>query len=132
VAIDPIGAFEFVRNQLFTYYDTPFGISDERLQAERRALLDREDVTWKQPWFEPVPRWRSSDELLSDVLRRLGVSSEVFEMLSAGIAEYPKLYTHQQAALEAHRSGRDVLITSGTGSGKTEAMFIPLLTELAL
>ncbi|MBX3095801.1 MAG: DEAD/DEAH box helicase, partial [Fimbriimonadaceae bacterium] len=41
------------------------------------------------------------------------------------------LFTHQAEAIEAVRSGQDVLITTGTGSGKSLCYQIPIL-EMAL
>ncbi len=40
--LDPVRTFEHLRDAYFRYYDTPFGLADERLQAERRSLLDRD------------------------------------------------------------------------------------------
>ncbi len=41
-----------------------------------------------------------------------------------------KLYEHQYRALEAFRSGDNVVIVSGTGTGKTEAFLIPVLEDM--
>jgi ATP-dependent helicase YprA (DUF1998 family) len=37
------------------------------------------------------------------------------------------LYRHQEIAFEAGRAGRSFVITTGTGSGKTEAFLLPVL-----
>ncbi len=38
-----------------------------------------------------------------------------------------RLFLHQQRALEAGRAGRSFVVTTGTGSGKTEAFLLPIL-----
>jgi Lhr-like helicase len=37
------------------------------------------------------------------------------------------LHAHQEAAIEAIREGRDTIVATGTGSGKTEAFLVPIL-----
>ena len=37
------------------------------------------------------------------------------------------LYTHQQQAVDQILGGRNTIVSSGTGSGKTEAFFLPIL-----
>ena len=34
--------FDDLRADFFRYYNTPFGLADPKVQAERRALLDRD------------------------------------------------------------------------------------------
>ncbi|MFB3788874.1 MAG: DEAD/DEAH box helicase [bacterium] len=43
---------------------------------------------------------------------------------------YPTMWRHQQEVFEAVRRGEHVLVSTGTGSGKTEAFLYPLLDEL--
>lgn len=130
--MDPIKAFTAVREQLFRYYDTPFGIADAEVQAERRRALDREGVTWQKPWFEPLAEWKLGATAVPDLVSELGLPPELTAFLQheTGIAPYERLYEHQEAALRDYVRGHDILATSGTGSGKTETMYVPLLTSL--
>ena len=46
---------------------------------------------------------------------------------------YDPPYTHQATALEATMSdGMSLVITTGTGSGKTESFLLPILARLAI
>jgi ATP-dependent helicase YprA (DUF1998 family) len=38
-----------------------------------------------------------------------------------------RLYSHQQEAIEQILAGMNTIVSSGTGSGKTEAFFLPIL-----
>ena len=41
-------------------------------------------------------------------------------------------FVHQMQALEAATAGRDLFVSTGTGSGKTECFMLPLLAKLAV
>src|SRR5688572_32070326 len=41
-----------------------------------------------------------------------------------------RLYRHQLEAIAALHSGRHVITTAGTGSGKTESFLIPVVSQL--
>jgi ATP-dependent Lhr-like helicase len=47
---------------------------------------------------------------------------------SAFYGRFPTLRKMQEAAIEPLLSGRNVILTSGTGSGKTEAVMAPLVS----
>src|SRR5699024_6880273 len=40
------------------------------------------------------------------------------------------LYTHQEEAIRKARQGRNLVVATGTGSGKTESFLLPILNEL--
>ncbi|MHB9112921.1 MAG: DEAD/DEAH box helicase [Thermoleophilia bacterium] len=45
----------------------------------------------------------------------------------ASLAEYPVLFAHQEEAFRAAHAGRHCLISTGTGSGKTESFLYPII-----
>ncbi|HEV8686903.1 MAG TPA: DEAD/DEAH box helicase, partial [Gaiellaceae bacterium] len=84
-------------------------IWDDLLEGEEVAYVTTEPA--RGPRTEPVP-----DGVDSRVRERLGVDS---------------LYVHQAEAWEATRRGENVIVTTGTASGKTLAFNLPVLDELA-
>ena len=48
-----------------------------------------------------------------------------------GLGVHRSPYTHQLRALEAFDSGKDVFVSTGTGSGKTECFMWPIISKLA-
>ncbi|HXG98432.1 MAG TPA: DEAD/DEAH box helicase, partial [Gemmatimonadales bacterium] len=63
---------------------------------------------------------------------QLGVPQEVAEYLESG-GLFPaerELFQHQFDAWSASRSGEAVVVTTGTGSGKTECYLLPVFASL--
>jgi hypothetical protein len=48
-SIDILGSFEHLKDALFRYYNTPFGLADEHLERERQKLCRRRVNS------EPIP-----------------------------------------------------------------------------
>ncbi|MFO7903415.1 MAG: DEAD/DEAH box helicase, partial [Pirellulaceae bacterium] len=65
---------------------------------------------------EQAGRFAEPREPLPESLRRL--------LTAAGIT---RLYEHQALALDAARAGRDLVVVSGTASGKTLCYNVPIL-----
>jgi ATP-dependent helicase YprA (DUF1998 family) len=130
--LDAASLFQALRDYFFRYYETPFALADHRLEAERRRLLNADDVTWREPWLEPIRDFQASGQTLEDSCAAAGAPQELAQFARAGLVppDIPELYRHQADALAAAVRGRNLVITAGTGSGKTEAFLLPLIAEL--
>jgi ATP-dependent helicase YprA (DUF1998 family) len=45
----------------------------------------------------------------------------ILHSIMPGLIGYPTMYRHQQQVLQAVKAGQHVLVSTGTGSGKTES-----------
>lgn len=130
--LDAIATFDSLRDALFRYYDTPFGLRDQQLQRERRQLLDRDGGTWRQPLIEMRPDYLTVGHDLDGSAARAGAVAELAQFGQCGlIPAGRRLYRHQEQSLRSGLTpGRNTVITAGTGSGKTEAFILPILASL--
>lgn len=123
--------FESLRDGLFRYYDTPFALRSAQLQDERRRLLNRDGVAWREPFVEPIRDWQSALGDLAEGVTAAGAPPELGELIAAGLMNgAPSLRLHQKQMLESGQAGRCSVVTAGTGSGKTEAFLLPILAQL--
>ena len=114
---DPIELFDQLREYLFRYYDTPFAIADKLVQAERRRLLDRDRVTFREPWLELIPEYAPAPGTFETSAERTGASEDLVAFARCGLIPpaIASLHAHQEAALAAALRGDHVVLTAGTG-----------------
>jgi ATP-dependent helicase YprA (DUF1998 family) len=155
---DPIGNFERIRELYISYLDTAFRIGDESVAEERRRLLRQPGSFCTEPLIEAIPRYEpaelSFDALYSDASHDGPLAGfdeaarrAFVELALAGLfgseprkegglplkrqAKYAP-YRHQiQMLHRGIRPGTPGVVTSGTGSGKTESFMLPLLARIA-
>lgn len=137
--MNPIAIFEGLRDIYFRYLDSPFDLRYPDLVAERRQLLDMDGRLYRHPLIEPVPAYQSSGQTFSQVAHAaLGAHwtpaqiTALVAMVNAGIFPATReLYMHQREVFEQSVvHGRDVVVTTGTGSGKTECFLLPIVASL--
>ena len=131
-SLDINRSFEQLRDAFFRYYDTPFGLANKALRKERRRLLDVDGGAWRRPLIEIRPQYKSCGMDIAGSVREAEAPEELAELISVGLMEgIEKMHSHQhQSLVAAVRDGKDVVITAGTGSGKTECFMAPVLAEL--
>ena len=111
------------------YYATAYAIKDDLITREREQLLVRDAALMAEPYIEMLPDYPLAEHTLEELTASLGVP-ETAALAAAGLLPYAVPYHHQAQALTAALSGRDVVVTSGTGSGKTESFLLPVLARL--
>ncbi|CAG7658398.1 DEAD/DEAH box helicase [Paenibacillus allorhizosphaerae] len=135
---NPILAFEDIRNNFIRYIQTAFGTRYPAIELERQELLLKPGVLAQEPFIEPLPRYKSSKMRVAELTAKElpGFSDQevkLFQQFASCGLFNPSLplYVHQARMLETALSGKNCVITSGTGSGKTESFLLPLFAYLA-
>ena len=142
---DPIGIQEDIVERLLLYFDTAFSMRAPGLNEERNDLLRSTGVMVQEPHIEMLLDYEKCDvrpgrggNLAEKLVDDLGFSeddadycSQVLQSgLFAGWEPDWQLYSHQWEMTKSVMEGRPSVITSGTGSGKTEAFLLPILLSL--
>lgn len=138
MSLDPIYVTERLHDSLVNYLTTTFDVNRDgkqpELAAEIRSVFEQPKQLINGPYLElalPYIRGASLDELISQEiitpkLRELDCFKNGIPLpLNAA------LYLHQEQAIRRIlQQERGVVVSSGTGSGKTESFLIPLLHDL--
>ena len=128
---DPFKVFEEIRLAYQRYLDSPFRLRYDALREERRDLLFADGQLFREPLIEPIPPYESSGLTVDQACARLGVPSEAADFIARGLFRGGiPLYEHQVDAWRHSRAGRAVVVTTGTGSGKTECYLLPVFAYL--
>lgn len=148
---DPIATFEAVRDFYVTYLETAFRIGAPTIQKKRRDLLEKVGSLATDTLLEPLPSYLDHgitiDSLVGEDYGLKWLPNfakkqrEAFaEICLAGLLpaspEDPnrglfKLYRHQLEMLRRGVcSGNPGIVTSGTGSGKTESFLLPIIAAI--
>jgi DEAD/DEAH box helicase domain-containing protein len=135
----PIALFDNLRDMYLRYLDSPFDLRYPDLVAERRDLLNADGRIFRRPLIEPVPAYQSSNQTFGQVAQDLLGSSWSGTDIGA-LADFVSLelfppgripYAHQRQVFEESVvHGNDVVVTTGTGSGKTECFLLPVIAAL--
>lgn len=128
---DPFKVFNELKSQFLNYYDTPFGLADDGLMNERKSLLDVDGGLYRDPVLEIRPNYKHAPISLVETLVAQGLDEDEASFLTLGLLpKNAKLYCHQQEALAQSSKSVHLVLTPGTGSGKTESFLLPIITQL--
>jgi Lhr-like helicase len=136
---NPLILFDHLRQTYLRYLESPFDLRYEPLVAERRLMLDLDRRLYREPLIEPVPPYASSGRTFAAAAREVlgsswpaGLIRDLGTFVGQGL--FPanrELYEHQLDAFRTVVADRmDAIVTSGTGSGKTECFLLPLAAAL--
>jgi ATP-dependent helicase YprA (DUF1998 family) len=131
---DPISASGNIKGSFIDYITTSFDFSDKDYKRCLEQALKQPDAIAKGPYLDIGGSYETGRTLREMI--RDSHASHLFETLE-GSSENDKelklarpLYLHQEAALNKASQGKSLIITTGTGSGKTECFLIPIIDHL--
>ncbi len=129
-------SIEQLHGALRDYIEATYHISAKSLIHRRKALLNTAGVIHQIPYLESTPRYESG-ESFSEMAGLAPAALEALNAVSQPQGDLPKLiydppYLHQSEAVRGSLiDRRNLVIMTGTGSGKTESFLLPILGKLA-
>jgi len=129
---NPAKAADEIKKEYIGYINTTFHFRNQNLQ---KKLLEELDKTVSNgPYVEIKDSFMSGKSILE--LIENGLLSPLFKNLEKGedkkkkLPIFRSLYLHQEKAIEKIVTGKNVVVSTGTGSGKTNCFLIPVINEL--
>lgn len=135
---DPIGTFDTIKDNFIRYVQTAFKTRFPAIEEERAGLLRQAGTFYQEPYIEAMPKYESAKRIRDLTLADLNNPPNFDEQclarlkalaLSGLVGDFP-LHSHQVAMLRRSLAGENLVVTAGTGSGKTESFLLPLFAQL--
>ena len=114
-----------IRSRYENYLKTSFYFKDDKLRESFHQALAEYDLM-KGPFPEAAYGFQEG-------INARDLAKEIFLQDSDGLVPAlrdARLYDHQERAIRAVHSGRNIVVATGTASGKTESFLYPILFEL--
>ena len=129
---NPAKAADQIKKEYISYINTTFHFRNQNLQ--KKLLEELFKTVSNGPYVEIKDSFKSGksiEELINE-----GILSPLFLDLERNKKYPPKLpisrplYLHQEKAIKKIVAGNNVVVSTGTGSGKTNCFLIPVINEL--
>jgi len=127
--VDPIATSALLSGTYRRYLRSLLPVREPAIAAALTHQIDASPLLTKGPLLEATPPYQAGVSLRE--LIEQGVLDPAFARL--GGPELPldrPLYLHQEQALRKAADGRNLVVATGTGSGKTESFLLPVLSAL--
>ncbi|WP_326641567.1 DEAD/DEAH box helicase [Streptosporangium sp. NBC_01755] len=128
--MDPLKTSALITDTYRRYLRSILPVRDPRIAEALAAEITDSPMLTKGPLLEATPPYRTGATLRE--LIAAGVLGEEFAKLGGPALPLDRpLYLHQERALRKAVAGRNLVVATGTGSGKTESFLLPILNTLA-
>ena len=126
MAFLPVEASAEITAKYKRYLSTIFEFKDKDYQKQFDSLLDKSGQFANGPFLDVTDSFEKGD-CINDLIAK-GKLPVNFKRLNINLTR--PLYRHQQEAIEKALSGKNMVVSTGTGSGKTESFLIPVVSEI--
>lgn len=114
---------DFYRRYLLTTFST----NNDGYNEQLKEALEKDKAIADGPYIsmsDPFEKGKSLEQLAYEDV----VSRKMTDF--SGFHPRRSLYLHQERSIRKVREGKNLIVTTGTGSGKTESFLIPVFDEL--
>lgn len=133
---NPIKIHRTLRELYLKYINSGMPFFSECYNNERNDLLLSDATICQPPIIEIVPKYEE-ECTIEDLCIRENIDIDFANFVNCGLFDgnskiIRKLYTHQVKAIvkATAKERKDIVVTTGTGSGKTECFLLPLISDL--
>ena len=106
---------------------TTYPLEDQRLNSQLRNLLSMDETRntplLKGPYVS-LSRSFAHGARVEDL-----ISEGVLHPFMRNLIPYPNVYGHQEQAIRSICGGKTTLVSTGTGSGKSECFLYPIISK---
>lgn len=126
--LNPFDALDDVQHSYRSYVETFQNVDDDTIDAWIEDRIQSGTVLYKEPFVQLNKRFQQGSKL--DSLVESGALHEgVLDVFTGAGGDPIEPYKHQTEAIESIQSGNNTVVSTGTGSGKSFAFGIPIVSH---
>ncbi len=132
---NPLKIHRELRELYLKYINSGMPFYEDCYNREREQLLLSEAIICQPPILEIVPKYKE-ECTIEELCTNADIDQDFAQFVNQGLFDgnspfIRRLYSHQaKAIISAYKDRRNIVVTTGTGSGKTECFLLPLLADL--
>lgn len=128
MSMNPIETTKKIKDDYMDYLKSIMAVKNDEIRKKLYQTLDN-SVFVKGPYLEATPPYMTGSNLNN--LIESGIASAQFKILESTIDLNRPLYLHQEKAFKkVELELRNIVVATGTGSGKTESFMYPVFNHL--
>lgn len=125
--------YQTIRNRLRDYIKSDYLANSETLLLYEDDILgemcpDDTNIA-KEPFIETASSYRKVDDGIRTASIDEKIKEVLLKLIDAKLGIYPTPFKHQVEALTSAINGKDLFVSTGTGSGKTECFLWPIIAR---
>lgn len=128
--LDPLATSELITSTYRRYLRSLLPIRDPRIAEALDEQITGSELLAKGPFLEATPPYASGASI-ADLIEEGVLDPGVRSLAGPALPLDRPLYRHQDQAIRKATAGRNIVVATGTGSGKTESFLLPILNALS-
>lgn len=132
MGLDPVVASDNIIDGYLKYIETTFFINNKFYMEEFQTLLENRDFFAKGPYVDFTDSFKKGCSI-NDLIKNQIFSKEFTKLFNSESNNHllsRPLYKHQENSIHKFNEDKNVVVTTGTGSGKTESFLLPIINYL--
>lgn len=119
-----------LKTKLSDYIKAQYFAENDLLMNASEEILQKQGVIHQEPFIEMSKSYKQSTNGFNDSALDEKYKNILNEMADNKLGVFNTPFIHQVKAVEHFYNEENILVTTGTGSGKTECFLWPILTNL--
>ncbi|MBQ8451829.1 MAG: DEAD/DEAH box helicase [Clostridia bacterium] len=129
MSLDPILTYEKLNESYKEFLDAQFTFRNPKIDKAAKNALSKECELLNGPFIEAHMPY-AGENTLEDLVNQKLLNRNIYKAFTKNEYSVYKRYYHQEKAIKYVINKKSIIVASGTGSGKTECFFIPIINEL--